>query len=133
MLPSGLLIAFTSVLVGTAIPGSGAMVQTPEGIEYGVSTPKQVEVSRALSQRGALFYGAWWCPACTAQKALFGREGAALLPYVECDRTDADRQRCLEAKVRAFPTWDLNGQRLEGVRSVEELSQWSRAAAGKTN
>ncbi len=128
MLRCSLLIAVSSVVVAAALPGSGAVGQEAVDDPFGPSSPRQLAVSRQLSKRGAVFYGAWWCPACTAQKSLFGREGAALLPYVECDRDETGRQRCLAAKVRAFPTWDLNGQRLEGVRSVEELSQWSNSA-----
>jgi hypothetical protein len=30
------------------------------------------------------------------------------------------------AKIRAYPTWDLNGERREGVLSLEELERWSQ-------
>ena len=78
-----------------------------------------------LKTRGAVFYGAWWCPACTQQKALFGKEAGARLPYVEC--TDASGSaRCSTAGIRAFPTWDMPSKpRLVGVQSVEELARWS--------
>ena len=92
-------------------------------------------MSAWLSKRGAIFYGAWWCPACLAQKSLFGKEAGAQLPYLECDKTDEGRQRCRAAQIRAFPTWELDGKRLEGVQSVEELRVWSGHPAGgpKTN
>lgn len=137
---TGLLIALTTVAVGGAITGSGvagaqAEAQMEAQLASGVvsgneasarpSTPEQLAVSAWLSKRGAVFYGAWWCPACMAQKNLFGKEGATQLPYVECDKTDEGRQRCMAAKVRAFPTWELDGKRLEGVQSVEELKVWS--------
>jgi hypothetical protein len=44
---------------------------------------------------------------------------------VECDKEEAGRQRCVAANVRAFPTWVLGNQRLEGVQTVEELKAWS--------
>jgi len=32
--------------------------------------------------------------------------------------------------VRGYPTWIINGQRLEGVRSLEDLARASRFADG---
>ncbi len=137
MLRTGLLIALTTVAIGGAITGSGvagaqaeaqlAAGAIPEGAATSASpsSPEQLAVSTYLTKRGAIFYGAWWCPACVAQKALFGQQGATQLPYVECDKTDEGRQRCIAAKIRAFPTWELDGKRLEGVQSVEELKVWS--------
>jgi hypothetical protein len=89
------------------------------------SSSQQQALANHLKTRGAVFYGAWWCPACTQQKALFGKEAGARLPYVEC--TDASRSaRCSTAGIRAFPTWDMPSKpRLVGVQSVEELARWS--------
>jgi hypothetical protein len=78
-----------------------------------------------LRLKGAVFYGAWWCPHCFHQKNLFGIEAGQRLPYVECDKDDAGRRRCAAAGIRAFPTWDLNGERREGTLSLEELRAWS--------
>lgn len=142
MLRTGLLISLTSLVVGAAITGSSvsgsqARAKPASGAANGQaaltgapSTAEQLAVSAYLSRRGALFYGAWWCPACTAQKGIFGREGGARLPYVECDRTDDGRQRCMAARIRAYPTWELDGRRLEGVQSVEELKVWSGYPGG---
>lgn len=143
MLRTGLLIALTTVAIGGAITGSGvagaqAEAQLASGAIPGdaaptnPSTPEQLAVSAYLSKRGAVFYGAWWCPACLAQKALFGKQGAEQLPYVECDKSDEGRQRCIAAKIRAFPTWELDGKRLEGVQSVDELKAWSGYPGGAT-
>jgi hypothetical protein len=89
------------------------------------SSSQQQALANHLKTRGAVFYGAWWCPACTQQKALFGKEAGARLPYVEC--TDASGSaRCSAAGIRAFPTWDMPSKpRLVGVQSVEELARWS--------
>jgi len=89
-------------------------------------------LSNHLNRRGALFYGAWWCPACIQQKTLFGQDAGKRLPYVECDKSDAGRARCQAASIRAFPTWDLPGKpRLEGVQSLEELKVWSDFRGGQ--
>ncbi len=136
MLRTGLLIALTTVAIGGAMTSSGVAGAQAEALlasgaipadaaPTNPSTPEQLAVSAHLSKRGAVFYGAWWCPACLAQKSLFGKQGAEQLPYVECDKTDEGRQRCIASKIRAFPTWELDGKRLEGVQSVEELKLWS--------
>jgi hypothetical protein len=89
------------------------------------SNSQQQALANHLKARGALFYGAWWCPACTQQKALFGKEAGARLPYVECSDASGSA-RCSAAGIRAFPTWDMPGKpRLVGVQSVEELASWS--------
>ena len=144
MLPAGsrrsvLLIACTLGLLGglaradaagvggalsQATPPASTSPRVGEPLEH--STPTQVALGNHLRDRGAIFYGAWWCPACFQQKNLFGKEAGNRLPYVECDQDDGGRQRCSAAGIRAFPTWDLPGKpRLEGVQSLEELAAWS--------
>ncbi len=99
---------------------------------YAISAPKAVAqdyaegLARHLTVMGAKFYGAYWCPHCADQKALFGR-AARLLPYIECDQRSPVGQPavCLERQIRAFPTWEIAGQRVEGVLSLENLARLS--------
>ncbi len=108
--------------------GAGSSSGGPEGRGEALppSTAAQKALSEHLRRRGALFYGAFWCPACGQQKALFGKEASQRLPYVECADKAEGRQRCEAAEIRAYPTWDLPGKpRLEGVQSLEELQIWS--------
>lgn len=89
------------------------------------STAQQQALANHLKTKGAIFYGAWWCPACTQQKALFGKDAATRLPYVECTEASGSAL-CSAAGIRAFPTWDMPSKpRLVGVQSVEELARWS--------
>ena len=138
-LRSSLLVALSTVLLGftaTASAGSGvqglASSTTPSlGEALKASTPEQKALSAHLRAKGAIFYGAWWCPACFQQKNLFGKEAGNSLPYVECDKTDDGRARCTAAKIRAFPTWELAGkERREGVQTIEELKVWSGYQSG---
>ncbi len=137
-LRSGLLIALSTALLGfaaTASAGSGANAPaastTPTlGEALAASTPEQKSLSAHLRAKGAIFYGAWWCPACFQQKNLFGKEAGNQLPYVECTE-EGGRERCQAASIRAFPTWDMPGKpRLEGVQSLEELKAWSNFSPG---
>ena len=126
------VIAIGGVISGSqtsqAFAGSQATGQSQSqslGEAVSPSTPEQMALVEHLRLKGAVFYGAWWCPHCFHQKNLFGIEAGQRLPYVECDKDDAGRRRCAAAGIRAFPTWDLNGERREGTLSLEELRAWS--------
>jgi hypothetical protein len=137
-LRSGLLIALSTVLLSVGSTGAtsgagGAAIAQEAPKRHGTipadplpqSNPGQKALSLELKAKGALFYGAWWCPACHQQKVLFGEAGAATLPYVECDKTEPGRQRCNAAEIKAYPTWVMKDKpRLVGVQSLEELKTW---------
>lgn len=99
--------------------GGYAASRPPAGAQ-----PYAEALARHLTASGVTMYGAYWCSACTNQKALFGK-AAGLLPYVECDARSpiGQTQRCVAAQIRAFPTWDIAGRRYEGVLSLEQLAQ----------
>jgi glutaredoxin len=107
----------------TSSAGSSSTPSIGEALEP--STPEQLALSDHLRQKGVVFYGAWWCPACFRQKNEFGKEAGNRLPYVECEKTDADRERCSAAGIRAFPTWVMGEQRVEGMQTIEQLKRWS--------
>ena len=52
---------------------------------------------------------------------------------MECDKGEPGRERCRAAAIKAYPTWVLNGRRLEGVQSLRELKDWSGFPAGETS
>lgn len=81
-----------------------------------------------LSDSGARFYGAYWCPACQRQKDLFGAS-VERLPYVECSpdgRRGVVNFDCVAHDVRDYPTWIIGGRRYTGVLAVEQLAALSR-------
>lgn len=81
-------------------------------------------VAQCISDSGAKFYGAWWCPHCQAQKALFGKAHKKL-PYVECHtKSRQELPVCEEAGITGYPTWIFaDGTRLSGEREIEELAE----------
>lgn len=80
--------------------------------------------AQCLSEKGAMFYGAFWCPHCRDQKLLFGKS-QKLMPYTECSTPDSKSQLpiCIEKKITIYPTWEFaDGTRKEGVLPLEELA-----------
>ena len=83
-------------------------------------------LATCLKEKGAVFYGAFWCGHCQNQKAMFG-SAAKALPYVECasleqgvDQTPA----CAEAQITSYPTWVFaDGEKMPGERSLEFLAE----------
>ncbi|MCC6174509.1 MAG: vitamin K epoxide reductase family protein [Chloroflexi bacterium] len=116
-LPAG---AGAVVAVAFLLSGYSAAPQPAVASEYARG------LAEHLSDSGAKFYGAYWCPHCQQQKALFG-PASALLPYVECDPRgqDAHPDQCQAAGVVAYPTWVIDGQKVEGTQSLAQLAQLS--------
>ncbi len=83
-----------------------------------------IPFAECLKDNGALFYGAFWCPHCQAQKALFGT-AAKSLPYIECSTPDANGQLpvCDAKGIKSYPTWYFaDGSNHVGELSLAELS-----------
>ena len=104
----------------------------------GPEKPRLKALAAHLSDSGARFYGAYWCPACQQQKALF-EASADRLPYVECTPNGRNGLRdfaCVANDVKEYPTWIIDGRRYTGVIPVDELAdrsgfKWSADAARK--
>lgn len=78
-----------------------------------------------LKDKGAVFYGAFWCPHCQAQKKMFG-SSVKLLPYVECSTADGKNQTqvCIDKKIASYPTWEFtDGSRLTGEIPLAQLAE----------
>jgi hypothetical protein len=95
-------------------------------------TPEQQQVAgkydafaTCLKDKGAVFYGAFWCPHCNNNKALFG-DSKDLLPYVECSTEDGQGQLqvCKDKKITGYPTWEFaDGSRLTGEVQLATLAE----------
>lgn len=86
--------------------------------------------AQCITDSGAKFYGAFWCPHCQNQKALFGRS-AKLLPYIECSTPDGREQLpvCRDANVTGYPLWEFkNGERVPGEVPLEVLAEKTQCA-----
>ena len=81
--------------------------------------------AQCLKDKGAVFYGAFWCPHCQDQKKLFGT-AKRLLPYVECSTPSGNGQQqiCVDKKIEGYPLWEFaDGERVSGLMSLEKLAE----------
>lgn len=89
------------------------------------TTPGPLDTfATCLKDKGLKFYGAFWCPHCQAQKALFGKS-VKKLPYIECSNPDGQSQNalCNSLGIQSYPTWVYpDGSRTTGEQSLADLS-----------
>lgn len=117
------------------IPQPQTAPQPPLGWEITTTSGEaEIALAKHLAQKNAVLYSAYWCPHCYEQKLLFGKEAFKEVAKVECDPKGVapSPQKCIDAKIKAFPTWIINGNTYEGVQSLEKLVQLT-GYTGKTN
>ena len=80
------------------------------------------KLAQCLRDKGAIMYGASFCPHCQAQQDLFGRS-FRFVPYVNCSAQSA---RCTKAGIKSYPTWTFpNGLRVEDTQPLLRLAEIS--------
>ena len=102
--------------------------QPPYGWEITTTSGEaEIALAKHLTSIGAKKYGAFTCPHCFEQKQLFGKEAFKEVYYVEChpQGNNPQLQACADAKIEAFPTWQINGKTYQGVQSPEQLAEIS--------
>lgn len=77
--------------------------------------------AQCLTGKDVTMYGTDWCSHCKNQKSLFGNSFQHV-SYVDCDD---NRNECLKAGVRAYPTWRIGNEMLEGTQELSTLAQKS--------
>ncbi|MDP2789453.1 MAG: hypothetical protein Q8O46_05470 [bacterium] len=112
-------------VIGILVLGVIATVIVRSNSSTAVTPGKYDVFAQCLKDKGAVFYGAFWCPHCQAQKKLFG-SSVKLLPYVECSTLDGKAQlpACTEKGVNSYPTWEFaDGSRLTGEIPLAQLAE----------
>jgi len=125
----GLLLVVGVGLYATS-GGEGGISGTENTPTVSATSSPVAAFAQCLKDSGAVFYGAFWCPHCKTQKALFG-EAVSLLPYVECSTADSRGQMpiCIAKKIQGYPTWEFaDGSRISGEQSFAQLAEKSGCA-----
>jgi len=87
-------------------------------------------LATCIKDKGAVFYGTFWCPHCQNQKKLFGAS-ESLLPYVECSTQDGKGQTqiCIDKNIQGYPTWTFaDGTSLGGEQTLQTLASKTSCA-----
>ena len=102
---------------------------------YWLWTAENVKAARldafatCITQSGAKMYGAFWCPHCQSQKAMFDTlftSSSKKLDYVECSTPDAKGQLevCKTEKIDTYPTWRFgDGSQNKGEMTLQQLAE----------
>ena len=112
-------IVFPTVVNGEHLKGAKELIVTSE------STKESIVLAKYLKDNGVVKYSAYWCPNCLDQSELFGKEAYKELNVVECarDGINSQTQLCIDKKIEGFPSWEINGKIIIGVRTLKELSE----------
>jgi len=76
------------------------------------------ETVKCISEKSTIYVSAT-CTACAAQKKIFGSQFENL-NSVDCAE---EAQKCLEAGISRVPTWIINGEKIVGLKSIDELKE----------
>ncbi|MBS3107554.1 hypothetical protein J4468_01435 [Candidatus Woesearchaeota archaeon] len=75
--------------------------------------------AKCLTENDVVMYGTEWCPHCKNQKSLFG-ESFLSVNYIDCDE---ERQKCIDAGIKGYPTWVIGGKLYPGMQKLETLGR----------
>ncbi|AFZ19267.1 hypothetical protein [Allocoleopsis franciscana] len=116
-------------------PPTSPTQRPPASVPFQPTTPSTqssyvsptVALARHLQKIGAKMYTTFWCSACRRQEQQFGEEALSLINIIECDPRgkNAQPRLCRESGIRAYPTWEINGQLYEGGMPLETLANLS--------
>jgi len=104
-----------------------------DGTVAGTSTTDQSEnydnayiekLAKFMTGKGMVLYGAYWCPHCQDQKAMFG-DALKYIDYVECDAggPNANPDECVAQGIEGYPTWVYQGKKYSGTKSLSDLAK----------
>ena len=119
LIPLLTALAFATTVNGEHLKGPKELIITSE------STKESIELAKYLKDNGVVKYSAYWCPNCLDQSELFGKEAYKELNIIECarDGKNSQTQLCIDKKIEGFPSWEINGKIIIGVKTLKELSE----------
>ncbi len=110
-------------LVVLIIVGLIVVRNTSSSVEENRVT-KYDSFAQCITDAGAKFYGAYWCPHCKDQKELF--DNSAKIPYIECSTPNGQGQLpiCIDAGITGYPTWVYGDGSIEnGNQTLEQIAE----------
>lgn len=103
---------------------SGETVYIPATVRRR-SSEQSIKLAQHLKKIGSKMYGAYWCPHCSHQKELFGREAWDIIDYVECSSKgysyNEKEVTRIKDKITGFPTWKIGSNWISGEMSLDRI------------
>ena len=120
-----ILIQLFAVLALPTAVNSSHLNNQKELIVTSESTIESIAFAKFLSENGVVKYSAYWCPNCLNQGELFGKQAYKELNVIECSRDgkNSQTQLCIDKNIKGFPSWEINGKIIIGVKTLKELSK----------
>ena len=122
-------------IIGLLILGTIAAVLFQSHSSNTPAVPGKYDAfATCLKDKGATFYGAFWCPHCQAQEKTFEASRQTLEKiglYVECSTADATGQLkvCTDKGIKSYPTWTFaDGSTLGGEIPLQQLADKTSCA-----
>jgi hypothetical protein len=115
-------------IIGLLILGTVAAVLLQSKNTAPAQPGKYDAFAQCLVNKGAKFYGAFWCPHCAAQEKdlqMTRQELETIGLYTECSTPDANGQTqiCIDKKITGYPTWIFaDGSQLTGEIPLQQLA-----------
>jgi hypothetical protein len=108
------------IIIGAAVVVVILLLWKPWVKDTSASSPELIAFGECLASKGAVMYGAYWCPQCQNEKKTLG-DGFEKITYVECTQETA---KCTAAGIEGYPTWILgDGTKLVGEQGLDGLSR----------
>lgn len=121
-------ISIVSAVAIAWVPPAAAAPERSTQVAASPNNRSTASLAQHLKQIKAKMYGAFWCPYCQRQMALFGQDVFTQhIQYIECDPRGqrAQPKLCRDAKITGFPTWEIKGKLYQGMHSLDELAKLS--------
>ena len=117
------------LIIGLLILGTVATVVIQSRSNSAPAGPGKYDAfATCLANKGAKFYGAFWCPHCQNEEKLLQASRQTLEKiglYVECSTPDASGQTqvCIDKGIKSYPTWIFaDGSQLNGEIPLQQLA-----------
>lgn len=79
------------------------------------------ETAKCIGEN-SIIYVQLGCHACKIQEEMFG-ENYKYLSVIDCW---FERETCAKEQITHTPTWSINGEKYNGVQSIEKLKELAR-------
>lgn len=83
-------------------------------------TTLEYNLTECFKENNVALYGSYQCANTEKQKELL-KESINYIEYIECGPLTQQSPICKGAEIKAYPTWRINNQKIEGILKLDKL------------